>query len=183
MTETHLEKRLIGYPRVSTYGQTSESQLAQLSRGWLSGRNTASTASKIELVGRDQRWRRSAVLLRHRMVGSTLHHQAGRDGDSEHLSDARIVKAVIHVADGPDHAMPAGARVRGGLERCLIRAQARFLVYLGARIPEQQAKNIGGADLNGKTEKSAGTPNAMPLLTDCSGVLAVIICSSDRNPL
>jgi hypothetical protein len=60
MTETHLEKRLIGYPRVSTYGQTSESQLAQLSRGWLSGRNTASTASKIELVGRDQRWRRSA---------------------------------------------------------------------------------------------------------------------------
>jgi hypothetical protein len=153
MTETHLEKRLIGYPRVSTYGQTSESQLAQLSRGWLSGRNTASTASKIELVGRDQRWRRSAVLLRHRMVGSTLHHQAGRDS------------------------------VRGGLERCLIRAQARFLVYLGARIPEQQAKNIGGADLNGKTEKSAGTPNAMPLLTDCSGVLAVIICSSDRNPL
>ena len=75
------------------------------------------------------------------MVGSTLHHQAGRDGDSEHLSDARIVKAVIHFADGPDHAMLAGARVRGGLERCLIRAQARFLVYLGARIPEQ---NLGG---------------------------------------
>jgi hypothetical protein len=29
-----------------------------------------------------------------------------------------------------------------------------------------ETQNIGGADLNGKTEKSAGTPIAMPLLTD-----------------
>jgi len=49
-------------------------------------------------------------------VGSAFHHQAGRDGDSEHLSDARIVKAVRHFGDGPDHAMLAGACVRGGLE-------------------------------------------------------------------
>src|SRR5262249_52450956 len=37
--------------------------------------------------------------------------------------------------------MLGGSRVRGGLERCLVRAPARPLVYLGTRIPEQ---NLGG---------------------------------------
>src|SRR5262245_1411635 len=75
------------------------------------------------------------------VVGLTLRHWAGRDGHSEHLSDGRIVKPVLHFADGPDHAMLGRARVGGGLERRLVRAQARFLVYLGARIPKQ---NLGG---------------------------------------
>src|SRR5262249_43879445 len=78
---------------------------------------------------------------RHRVVGSVHRHRAGRDGDSEHLGDAGVVKAVLHLADGPDKTILSGSRVRGRLERCLVRAQARFLIYLGARIPEQ---NLGG---------------------------------------
>src|SRR5262249_47218206 len=58
------------------------------------------------------------------VVGLTLRHWAGRDGHSEHLSDGRIVKPVLHFADGPDHAMLGRARVGGGLERRLVRAQA-----------------------------------------------------------
>ena len=48
MIETHPEKRLIGYHRVSTYGQTFESQLAELRAAGCSGRNIVSTASQIE---------------------------------------------------------------------------------------------------------------------------------------
>src|SRR6266446_2533105 len=80
------------------------------------------------------------------VVGSTLRHRAGRDGDSEHLGDGRIVKAVLHFADGPDHAMLGRARVGGGLERRLVRAQTRFLIYFGDRIPEQNLRGDVASD-------------------------------------
>jgi DNA invertase Pin-like site-specific DNA recombinase len=56
MTETHPEKRLIGYARVSTYGQTLDSQLEQLRAAGCVGRNiyrekvTGARADRRELL-------------------------------------------------------------------------------------------------------------------------------------
>jgi DNA invertase Pin-like site-specific DNA recombinase len=56
MTETHPEKRLIGYARVSTYGQTLDTQLDQLRAAGCSSRNiyrekvTGARADRRELL-------------------------------------------------------------------------------------------------------------------------------------
>jgi len=56
MAETHLEKRLIGYTRVSTYGQTLDSQLEQLRAAGCGSRNiyrekvTGARANRRELL-------------------------------------------------------------------------------------------------------------------------------------
>src|SRR3954453_16393275 len=56
MTETHPEKRLIGYARVSTYGQTLDAQLEQLRAAGCSSRNiyrekvTGARADRRELL-------------------------------------------------------------------------------------------------------------------------------------
>jgi len=56
MVETHLEKRLIGYARVSTYGQPLDSQLEQLRAAGCSSRNiyrekvTGARADRRELL-------------------------------------------------------------------------------------------------------------------------------------
>ena len=55
MTETHPEKRLLGYARVSTYGQTLDSQLDQLRKAGCTSRNifrekvTGASADRREL--------------------------------------------------------------------------------------------------------------------------------------
>jgi DNA invertase Pin-like site-specific DNA recombinase len=53
MTETHPEKRLIGYARVSTYGQTLDSQLEQLRGAGCSSRNIY--REKVTGAGADRR--------------------------------------------------------------------------------------------------------------------------------
>src|SRR6201986_145181 len=56
MTETHPENRLIGYARVSTYGQTLDAQLEQLRKAGCSSRNiyrekvTGARADRRELL-------------------------------------------------------------------------------------------------------------------------------------
>jgi DNA invertase Pin-like site-specific DNA recombinase len=56
MTETHPENRLIGYARVSTYGQTLGAQIAQLRAAGCSSRNiyrekvTGARANRRELL-------------------------------------------------------------------------------------------------------------------------------------
>src|SRR3954453_23880340 len=56
MTETHPEKRPIGYARVSTYGQTLDAQLGQLRAAGCSSRNiyrekvTGARANRRELL-------------------------------------------------------------------------------------------------------------------------------------
>ena len=74
MIENSPQKRLIGYPGVSAYGQTFDNQLAQLRTAGCSGRNIGSTVSKIEsnialgLAAADQQIARGRRLDRVRPV-------------------------------------------------------------------------------------------------------------------
>src|SRR5215471_8935073 len=73
-------------------------------------------------------------------------HRAGRDGDSEHLGDGGVVKAVLYLGDRPHHAVLGGSRVGARLQRRLVRAEPRLLVDLRARIPEQNLRGNVAAD-------------------------------------
>ena len=59
MNETHPEKRLIGYARVSTYGQTLDNQLDQLRKAGCSNRNIY--REKVTGTRADRRVRRSRL--------------------------------------------------------------------------------------------------------------------------
>ena len=71
MPKTHSEKRLLGYARVSTYGQTLDAQLEQLRKAGCSSRNiyrekvTGARADRREL---------------NRMLGKLAAGRAGREG-------------------------------------------------------------------------------------------------------
>src|SRR5262249_31974733 len=79
-------------------------------------------------------------------LSSTRCRWAGRDGDAEHLGDGGVVEAVLHLGDGPHHAMLGGSRVGGWLKRCLVPPQPWLLVDLRARIPKQNLRGDVAAD-------------------------------------
>jgi hypothetical protein len=56
------------------------------------------------------------------------------------------VKAVLHLGDGPHHAILGGPRVGGSLQRPLVRAQPRLLVDPRTRVPEQNLRGDVAAD-------------------------------------
>jgi DNA invertase Pin-like site-specific DNA recombinase len=84
MTETHLEKRLIGYARVSTYGQTLASRLEQLRKAGCSSRNIY--REKVTGARPDRR-------ELNRMLGKLARRRSNGDGDrpagTQHLRFVR----------------------------------------------------------------------------------------------
>src|SRR3984893_14284809 len=90
MTETHLEKRLIGYALVSTYGQTLDSQLEQLRAAGCSSRNiyrdkaTGARTHRRELTGMLGKWPPGGVVTVtriDRLAPSPYPPPADRDAD------------------------------------------------------------------------------------------------------
>src|SRR6516225_4110261 len=132
----------------------NDAVLARRGRNAINGRLFSPASVRCKGGSGHQISRSKRRLLRHRVISSTHRHRAGRDGDSEHLGDGGVVKAVLHLADRPDHAMLGGSRVGGRLEQCLVRAQAWLLVDLGARIPEQNLRrNVAGDRLAAGVEE------------------------------
>ena len=86
MTETDPEKRLIGYARVSTYGQTLDTQLEQLRAAGCSSRNiyrekvTGARADRRELI---------------RMLEQAGPRRRG-DGDAHRPAGAQHLRPVRH---------------------------------------------------------------------------------------
>src|SRR6516164_3457895 len=121
MTETHSQKRLIGFALVSTYGRTLDSQLEQLRAARCSSRNicrekvTGARADRREL--RREPLRRSTKAPRRRDQRGSRLFKVGRAFLRAERVDARSVKQPVRfraqcIGRRSDAALCRGLRAR-----------------------------------------------------------------------
>ena len=89
MNETRPEKRLVGYARVSTYGQTLDNQLEQLRKAGCNGRNIF----REKVTGARPDRRELNRMLRKLAPGDVV--TVTRIDRSQHLDPFGIVKRIV----------------------------------------------------------------------------------------